>query len=44
MMYPIMIGSDATPKTGLTRWLNENGIETRDMMPITNQPMEATRK
>lgn len=39
MMYPIMIGNDNVAKTGLTRWLNENGIETRDMMPITNQPI-----
>lgn len=39
MMYPIVLGGDKTAKTGLTRWLNDNDIETRDMMPITNQPI-----
>ncbi len=41
MMYPIVMEkqTDAINKQKLTYWLNEHGIETRDMMPITNQPI-----
>jgi dTDP-4-amino-4,6-dideoxygalactose transaminase len=36
MMYPIVLRSE--PKKELVYYLEENGIETRDMLPITNQP------
>lgn len=38
MMFPILC---ATPelKTRLVRHLNDHGVETRDMMPLTNQPV-----
>lgn len=42
MMYPIVMDADPTDeinKQTLTACLNERGIETRDMMPITNQPI-----
>jgi dTDP-4-amino-4,6-dideoxygalactose transaminase len=37
MMYPLVLprGVDKEP---LMAWLNERGIETRDMLPILNQP------
>lgn len=39
MMFPVMIKERSKiDKTRLTKYLNKNGIETRDMMPITNQP------
>ena len=34
MMYPMLVED----KKGMTEWLEENGIETRDMMPLINQP------
>lgn len=37
MMYPILLVHEE--KTGLVNWLEENGIETRDMLPLTNQPV-----
>jgi perosamine synthetase len=37
MMFPIVCGR---PEKGrLTAWLNERDIETRDMLPLTNQPV-----
>jgi dTDP-4-amino-4,6-dideoxygalactose transaminase len=36
MMYPILAYGDH--KKGLTEYLEENGIETRDMLPLINQP------
>ena len=39
MMYALVLGRDDIAKSGLTRHLNRAGIETRDMMPITNQPI-----
>jgi perosamine synthetase len=34
MMYPMLVER----KKELTEWLEENGIETRDMLPLINQP------
>ena len=34
MMYPMLVED----KKGMTEWLEENGIETRDMLPLINQP------
>ena len=42
MMFPIVMDADPTGeinKQTLTAHLNKHGIETRDMMPITNQPI-----
>lgn len=36
MMYPIVVRHE--PKTGLVHHLEVQGIETRDMLPLTNQP------
>ena len=37
MMYPIvLVGADKTP---LVSYLNDWGIETRDMLPILHQPI-----
>jgi len=33
-MYPMRVER----KKELTEWLEENGIETRDMLPLINQP------
>lgn len=44
MMYPIVIDAEPTDKINkhsLTTYLNDQWIETRDMMPITNQPIFA---
>jgi len=38
MMFPIVCREPAQ-KTGLVAHLNAHGVETRDMMPITNQPI-----
>ncbi len=39
MMFPILIKENSTlKKENIIKILNKNGIETRDMMPITNQP------
>lgn len=37
MMYPIILREG--DKLEFTHYLEENGIETRDMMPLTNQPV-----
>jgi perosamine synthetase len=37
MMYPIVLRDE--PKTDLVNFLEENRIETRDMLPLTNQPV-----
>ena len=36
MMYPIVVENES--KWGLVNYLEENGIETREMLPLTNQP------
>ena len=36
MMYPLVLRRE--PKGELCAWLEENGIETREMLPLTNQP------
>ena len=41
MMYPIVLHDEH--KTGLTAYLEERGIETREMLPLTNQPVYAGR-
>lgn len=40
MMYPLVL-SPGIPKEALTLYLEEHGIETRDMVPLTNQPVYA---
>jgi dTDP-4-amino-4,6-dideoxygalactose transaminase len=37
MMYPLVLRSES--KRRLVNYLEENGIETRDMLPLTNQPV-----
>ncbi len=37
MMFPIVLRHE--PKTALVNFLEENGVETRDMLPLTNQPV-----
>ena len=37
MMFPIVIKN--MPKTKLVNYLEEHGIETRDMLPLINQPI-----
>lgn len=37
MMYPLVLRNEG--KEGLTAWLEERGIETREMLPLTNQPV-----
>jgi DegT/DnrJ/EryC1/StrS aminotransferase family len=37
MMYPIVLRDQ--DKRGLVNFLEDNGIETRDMLPLTNQPV-----
>lgn len=37
MMYPIVILEE--PKWGLCHYLESNGVETREMLPLTNQPI-----
>lgn len=37
MMFPIVLRAE--PKAELVTFLEENGVETRDMMPLTNQPV-----
>lgn len=42
MLYPIVlrtIAKESVDKTPLVTWLNNHQIETRDMMPILNQPI-----
>lgn len=38
MMYPILIINDKIKKEDFTQFLEENLIETRDMLPLINQP------
>ncbi len=37
MLYPIVLRD--SPKTGLVNFLEDGGIETRDLMPLINQPV-----
>lgn len=37
MMFPLVLRYE--PSQGLTAWLEEHGIETRGMLPLTNQPV-----
>ena len=37
MMFPIVLRDE--PKTELVNFLEQNGVETRDMLPLTNQPV-----
>lgn len=37
MMYPLVVREE--PKTGLVNFLEDNGIETRDLLPLLNQPV-----
>lgn len=37
MMYPIRVAAPA--KADLTAYLEENGVETRDLLPLVNQPV-----
>jgi dTDP-4-amino-4,6-dideoxygalactose transaminase len=39
MMFPIVLDPVTMHKRVFSQYLNEAGIETRDMMPITNQPI-----
>jgi CDP-6-deoxy-D-xylo-4-hexulose-3-dehydrase len=39
MMYPIVLDPVHMPKEKFAAYLNAAGIETRDMMPVTNQPI-----
>ncbi len=39
MMYPIVIKTSYFTKTDMTNFLETKGIETRDMLPLTNQPI-----
>lgn len=39
MMYPIVITDHTIKKTDLVNYLEENMIETRDMLPLINQPV-----
>jgi perosamine synthetase len=37
MMFPVVLRDEM--KTELVNFLEENGVETRDMLPLTNQPV-----
>lgn len=37
MMYPLVLRHEH--KRDLTAWLEERGVETREMLPLTNQPV-----
>ena len=39
MMYPLVIKDPGIDKLRLCKYLEDNGIETRDMLPLTNQPV-----
>ena len=39
MMFPIVICNRRIKKSELTQWLEEWNIETRDMLPLLNQPV-----
>ena len=37
MMFPLVMREE--PKEELVNYLEEHGVETRDMLPLTNQPI-----
>jgi perosamine synthetase len=37
MMFPVVLRDE--PKVELVNFLEQNGVETRDMLPLTNQPV-----
>jgi perosamine synthetase len=39
MMFPLVIKDPAVDKLRLCKYLEKNGIETRDMLPLINQPV-----
>jgi len=39
MMFPIVIQDRRIKKSELTQWLEEWNVETRDMLPLLNQPV-----
>jgi perosamine synthetase len=39
MMFPIVIQSYRVTKADITQWLEDWNIETRDMLPLLNQPV-----
>lgn len=39
MMFPIVITDPRVKKEDLTRWLEEWNVETREMLPLLNQPI-----
>ena len=39
MMFPLVIKDPAVSKRGLVSFLEDNGVETRDMLPLLNQPI-----
>ncbi len=39
MMYPIVIKDETIKKSDLVMFLEERGVETRDMLPLLNQPI-----
>lgn len=39
MMYPIVVESQEYQRSELTGYLNRYGVETRGMLPLTNQPI-----
>ena len=41
MMYPLVLRQEA--KRDLVNFLEDNGVETRDMLPLTNQPVYRKR-
>jgi perosamine synthetase len=43
MMFPIVIRDSKTRKGDLVSHLEENGVETRDMVPLLNQPIYKER-
>lgn len=43
MMYPVVVLTTLFTKQELVTYLENNGVETRDMLPILNQPIYANR-
>jgi perosamine synthetase len=43
MMFPLVIRKGKGKKTDLVNFLEKNGIETRDMLPLINQPFYKKR-
>ena len=39
MMYPIVVKDPLVSRNDLVNFLEENSVETRDMMPLINQPL-----